>query len=123
MSEFKLINIPSFSDERGRLFVIEKLLPFEIKRCFWILGADNNLRGGHRHQLTHQALIAINGVVTVEMFDRSHNQSIVLDTPDKCLIVEPEDWHTMEFGANAILLVFSSEHYNRDDYIYEAYKR
>ena len=29
----------------------------------------------------------------------------ILDDPSKCIIVEPEDWHTMFFKNNAVLLV------------------
>lgn len=121
MSQFKIIEVPKFADSRGSLFVAEKLLPFEAKRIFWIVGAENALRGGHRHHQTRQALIALRGSVRIFMSDSVHEDTIVLDQPEKCLIVEPEDWHTMEFDPGSILIVFASEFYNRDDYIDEKY--
>ena len=49
-------------------------------------------------------------------------QDFILDTPAKCLILDPEDWHTMHnFSGNAILMVLASEAFNPDDYIYQQY--
>ena len=45
-----------------------------------------------------------------------------LSNPRECLVLEPEDWHSMdEFSKDAILLVVSNELYDKDDYIYEPY--
>jgi hypothetical protein len=45
-----------------------------------------------------------------------------LNKPDLCLILDPEDWHEMlEFSTDAILMVFASEKYQKEDYIYESY--
>ena len=55
-----IINLPTFGDDRGSLTIIEKVLPFEIKRLYYIYGADSK-RGGHRHKTTTQALITLNG--------------------------------------------------------------
>ncbi len=47
----------------------------------------------------------------------------MLDTPDKCLILEPKDWHQMHsFTEDAILMVLASEFYTPEDYIYERYE-
>jgi hypothetical protein len=45
-----------------------------------------------------------------------------LDKPNKVLILEPQDWHTLEnFTDNAIVLVVSNENYDPHDYIYPSY--
>lgn len=121
MSDFSVINLPGFNDERGGLTVLEKLLPFEIKRAYWIYNAAGQTRGGHRHHETRQALVAVNGEVSVHMNDGQHWQDIALTTPAQCLLVEPEDWHTMSFGKDAVLLVLASHHYDKNDYISESY--
>ena len=47
-------------------------------------------------------------------------KTYTLDSPNQCLILEPEDWHTMDgFSKDSILLVFASEFFDADDYIYE----
>lgn len=121
MSEFKTLQLYETVDARGRLAVIQDELPFAVRRVFWIVDADEQLRGGHRHHLTRQALIAVRGAVSVYMNDGIHEQTIRLDSPSKCLIVEPEDWHTMHFESGSLLLVLASEKYDRNDYIDEQY--
>lgn len=118
---FKLIDLPSFNDSRGSLTVLEGVLPFPINRIFWIYGADNQVRGGHRHKKTRQALIAVAGVVSVYINNGSAEKNIVLDTPQRCLLLEPEDWHTMTFGLHSVLMVISSHEYDVKDYVDEPY--
>ena len=52
-----LIDIPAFKDERGELRVIQKELPFQVKRIYYITGKPNVVRGGHRHKNSDQVLI------------------------------------------------------------------
>ena len=116
----KFISIPTFVDSRGSLSVIEKILPFEIKRVFYIYNVNDSDRGYHAHKKTIQALIMINGSCNV--FVRKTHESIKykIDSPSKCLILNPEDFHWMSnFSKNSILLVLASEEYNINDYIYE----
>ncbi|MBU2046665.1 MAG: WxcM-like domain-containing protein, partial [Bacteroidetes bacterium] len=50
-------------------------------------------------------------------------QEFQLDTPAKCLIIEPKDWHQMyNFSPDAILMVLASEYYDDKDYIFEKYE-
>ena len=113
----KIIKIPTYSDERGLLTVMEDILPFKIKRIYWIYGADEKSRGGHRHKITQQALIAISGTVDLKINNGSQEISFILDDPSKCIIIEPEDWHEMYFKNNAVLLVLASHKYDKSDYI------
>lgn len=116
-----LITLPSFTDSRGDLTVIEKSLPFEIKRVYYIYNATD-LRGGHRHKLTQQALICVSGICEVFVHDGHGQQTFLLDRPDKCLIVDPQDWHTMKNDSKqAVLLVLASEYFDKEDYIHEPY--
>ncbi len=113
----KIIEIPTFEDDRGFLTVMEDILPFDIKRVYWIYGADQQLRGGHRHKITKQALVAVAGTVDLKINDGEKESLYILDNPSKCIIVEPEDWHTMFFKKNSVLLVFASHLYDKKDYI------
>jgi dTDP-4-dehydrorhamnose 3,5-epimerase-like enzyme len=117
-----LLDLKTFTDERGNLTVIEKVLPFEIRRIFYIYGVDYPVRGEHRHKKTIQALITIQGQCQVNWNDNIHNGVHLLNKPSQCLILNPEDWHTIShFSKDAILMVLASEYYNADDYIYEPY--
>ncbi len=120
-----LINLKTHHDARGNLTVIddiEKELPFKIKRVFYIYGVDKSLRGGHRHKITYQAAICINGSCVISNNDGEKRESFLLDDPRKCLILEPKDWHVMnDFSENAVLLVFASESFDANDYIHNNY--
>jgi dTDP-4-dehydrorhamnose 3,5-epimerase-like enzyme len=117
-----LINLTSFTDKRGNLTVIEKVFPAEIKRIFYIYGVDDSVRGGHRHKRTVQAAVCIQGSCRVNNDNGVEKTSFVLDSPAKCLLLTPEDWHTMdEFTPDAILMVLASEYYDKDDYIFTPY--
>ncbi|TAM99330.1 MAG: WxcM-like domain-containing protein [Chitinophagaceae bacterium] len=118
-----IINLTTRSDNRGNLTVIEKeIVPFEIKRIFYIYGVDNSTRGGHRHKTTLQAAICLHGSCIVSNNDGIAKEDFLLDHPNKCLILETRDWHTMHhFSPDAVLLVMASTHFDPADYIYEPY--
>ena len=116
-----LINLPTFNDSKGSLTVLEKLLPFEIKRLYYIYDVTDK-RGGHRHKSNVQAFICLGGKCEVYINTGIKNTIFVLDRPEKCLIVEAKDWHTMDkFSKGSSLLVLSSEYYDKNDYINEKY--
>ena len=121
MSKFKLLKLPTFTDPRGSLTVLENVLPFDVVRTYWIYEADGQTRGGHRHKTTCQALIAFVGNVSIYMNDGAAEETIELSHPSQCLLVEPKDWHTMSFGKDSVLLVMSSHPYDPQEYIDEPY--
>lgn len=122
MASFTVLNLPTFSEPRGSLTVMEDTLPFKVVRTYWIYGADGQTRGGHRHTHTRQALIALSGTVSVLMNDGVTTETIELNHPGQCLLVEPKDWHTMTFGPGSVLLVMSSHPYDRSEYIDTPYE-
>lgn len=117
------LNLQTFTDKRGNLTVIEKVIPFEIKRIFYIYGVDESRRGGHRHHITKQAAICIKGECKIHNNSgKGAVQEFHLNSPDKCLILEPEDWHEMyDFSEDAILMVLASAEYHEEDYIFKPY--
>jgi len=118
----ELIDLKTFTDVRGNLTVIEKVIPFDIKRIFYIYGVDNSVRGGHRHHKTIQAAICIQGSCSIHSNNGQTVSEFILDSPHKCLILASEDWHTMDqFSSDAILMVLASEYFDQNDYIYEPY--
>jgi dTDP-4-dehydrorhamnose 3,5-epimerase-like enzyme len=120
----KLIDLKTFTDKRGNLTVIEKVIPFDLKRIFYIYGVDDSVRGGHRHKTTIQAAICIQGSCHIYNNDGKEEKHFVLDQPNKCLILQPEDWHRMDhFTKDAILMLLASEYFNEEDYIFEPYRK
>ncbi|MFD2145600.1 sugar 3,4-ketoisomerase [Mucilaginibacter antarcticus] len=118
-----LIDLTTFTDSRGNLTVIEKAIPFDIKRIFYIYGVDDSVRGGHRHHTTLQAAVCIQGKCTIYN-NNGHSTAIFeLDSPSKCLVLNPADWHKMyNFSPDAILMVLASTPFNAADYIYPEYE-
>ena len=116
----KSVIIPTFIDSRGSLSVIEKILPFQIKRVYYIYNVNDSDRGYHAHKKTIQALIMINGSCDVFVKDFQKPIKYKMDSPTKCLLLDPEDFHWMSnFSKNSILLVLASEEFDENDYIYE----
>jgi len=119
----KIIHLPTMTDERGSLSIIEKIADFGIKRVYYIYNTDGKQRGGHRHKKTKQLLVCVNG--SCDVFcenEKKERNTFLLNSPEKCLLVESKDWHTMQnFSQDCILLVLASEYYDANDYIDERY--
>jgi len=120
-----LLNLTTFTDQRGSLTVIEKVIPFTIQRVFYIYGVDDSKRGFHRHKKTIQAAVVLQGRCRI-MSKRGIGlpvREFNMDQPSKCLIINPEDYHWMDnFSKDCILMVFASELFDVEDYIYEPYE-
>jgi len=120
-----LIQLPSFTDERGNLTVLDEPgsnLPFAIKRVFYIHGAKRLPRGGHRHYETEEAVVCINGHCRITCDNDYTREEFLLNDPGQCLIIKAEDWRTLHnFSPDAVILVFASTVYDKADYIFEPY--
>jgi len=120
----KHLCLKTFSDSKGNLTVIEKVLPFDIRRIFYIYGVDESVRGNHRHHAAIQAAVCLVGscrIVCKSGPGQLQNEFHLL-TPSDCLIIYPEDWHLMDqFSPDAILMVLASEYFDPNDYIFEPY--
>lgn len=118
----RLQTLPTYHDPRGDLTVIEKVLPFEVQRVYYIYHVTAK-RGGHRHKQTYQAFVCLNGGCEVFCDNGATRATFTLERPDQLLLVPPEDWHTMSnFSPGSILLVLASHPYDPNDYIHDAYE-
>ncbi len=122
-----LKDIPSFSDERGTISVMDKELPFEVKRVFWLHHInDGKDRGAHALLNSAEIIIAIHGSFVVDLDDTEQQVSIVLDNPGKGLVIKPGIWfRTHSYKEDGVSLILASEEYDRDKYTYdyEEYKQ
>ena len=119
----KMFTLTTMGDERGKLTVIEKELPFAVVRAYYIYDVPADIiRGGHRHLTTRQVFIAVSGRCVIKCDNGDRQDEFVLSTPEQYLLVEPEDWHEMyEFSEDCVLLVLASWKYDANDYIFEKY--
>ena len=116
-----LTNAQTIDAQNAKLSVLEEnLLPFNIKRVYYIYDVPaGSTRGLHAHKTLKQLLIALGGRIDVELDDGQGNKEVYdLDSPQKILYVGPLYWRTMTWKSpNATLLVLASQEYNPDDYI------
>jgi hypothetical protein len=116
------ISLPTHCDARGKLTVIDGVLPFPIVRAYYVYDCGGATRGGHRHKKTRQALVCLRGFCIVDWTNGVESGSTRLENPGQLLILEPADWHLMrDFSNDAVLLVLASERFDPDDYIDEGY--
>lgn len=115
----RLLSLPCHTDPRGSLATIDGILPFPIRRVFFVFGAPSDaVRAGHRHRRTRQALVCAVGRCEAVVGEGSGARSYSLQDPLTCLVVEPEDWLVLRrFGEGTVLLCLASEPYDPDDCI------
>lgn len=121
MSLVKLVDLPSFGDERGGLVAIEsnQSIPFEVKRLYYIFNtAKDKSRGFHAHIDLKQVAICLRGSCRFILDDGNCKEDVVLNSPRQGLIIEGFIWREMhDFSEDCILLVLASEHFDESDYI------
>ena len=119
---YRLIDLKVNGDERGKLIAIEEysdIVPFEIKRAYWIFDTDPDfVRGKHAHKNLEQLIVAIDGACEFVLDDGKSQEVVTLNRPDKALYVGTNIWREMRnFSYGCKLIVFASEHYNPNEYI------
>jgi dTDP-4-dehydrorhamnose 3,5-epimerase-like enzyme len=128
MTLIKLIELPSFGDDRGSLAALEvnKTVPFDVKRVYYIFGTKPGVsRGFHAHHALLQMVVCVSGKCRMILDDGVQREDVWLDSPTKGLLIGNFLWREMhDFSFDCVLLVLASEHYNEIDYIrtYEEFK-
>jgi dTDP-4-dehydrorhamnose 3,5-epimerase-like enzyme len=124
----KKISLPKIEDDGFLIYAqYPDLIPFLIKRMYYILKADKKLsRGYHAHLDTQQILFCIQGEIEILLNDGRRVEKIVLNKPEEGILIDKLVWHEMHnFQENTILLVLASKEYDPKDYIrdYEEFKK
>jgi len=121
MSNFKLLDFKTLGDERGSLIALEENYnaPFEIKRVYYIFDTKKGVRRGyHAHRDLKQIAIAVKGSCKFLIDDGNKKEDILLDNPNKGLLIEGLIWREMyDFSEDCVLMVIASEYYDEKDYI------
>ena len=115
-----IIKVPKIQDEAS-LCIAEtnKHIPFNIKRIYYILKADQGAhRGKHAHKKLNQVLFCIQGSITMVLDNGIDREEIVLDKPNEGIFIDKLIWREMkDFREDTILLVLASRHFEESDYI------
>lgn len=116
-----LIDVPTFTDNRGSISVMDKELPFEVKRVFWLHHIkEGKDRGAHALLDSAEIMIAIHGSFVVDLDDIKSKTSILLDDPSKGLIIRPGIWfRTHSYKDDGVSLILASDEYARNKYTYD----
>lgn len=116
-----MVDIPTFTDERGAISVMDKELPFEVKRVFWLHHIkDGKDRGAHALLDSEEIMISIHGSFVVDLDDTETKMCVLLDNPGKGLIIKPGVWfRTHSYKDDGVSLILASEEYARDKYTYD----
>lgn len=120
LEEITLTDIPTITDTRGNLAVIEKdYLPYPIKRVYYLFDVpSDSYRGGHAHKEQLEFLIALSGSFNVTLDNGSQKKSFLLNKPNKGLLLPTGIWRELEdFSSGAVCLVLSSGEFDEGDYI------
>lgn len=122
MEKTKLIKLPEFKDNRGKLSFLQSpdQVPFEIKRVFWTYDVPGGQkRGGHAYSRQYELIIALSGSFDVIIRDVDGNiQEYSLNRSNYALYIPPLVWRHMEnFSTNALSLHLSSSFFDEEDYI------
>ena len=117
----QLVDIPQRGDVRGGLSVAELggALPFVVRRVYWIHGTKPGVsRGFHAHKQLRQLCVCVAGSVRLSLFDGRREESVVLDSSAKGLLIGPGLWREMhDFSPDCVLMVLADAEYQEIDYI------
>ncbi|QLE78816.1 WxcM-like domain-containing protein [Francisella sp. Scap27] len=125
----KLLKFKVYGDQRGSLVSLEenKNIPFEVKRVYYIFDTKSDVRRGfHAHTSLEQVLVCVSGSCKILVDDGKSRENILLDSPDKGLLISGLVWREMfDFSNDCVLMVLASEYYDESDYIrcYDGYLR
>ncbi|ASI89252.1 sugar 3,4-ketoisomerase [Vibrio mediterranei] len=121
MNFTNLIEFNVLGDERGSLVALEEMsdIPFVIKRVYYIFGTKENVsRGFHAHKELEQVAVCVRGSCQMIMDDGKKRERILLNSPNKGIVIGTMQWHEMhEFSEDCILLVLANDIYRESDYI------
>ena len=119
--DINIVHLVEHGDNRGTLIALEQManIPFEIKRVYYMFDTVSGVRRGfHAHKCLKQMLICVHGSCKILLDDGSEKQEVLLDKPNKGLIIESNIWREMfDFSEDAVLMVVASELYDESDYI------
>lgn len=103
----------------------EREAPFAIKRIYYIHGVPAGVqRGGHAHRKLRQVLFCPYGRILITLDDGVNKTDVLLDSPEKALVIGPGLWRDMLWQQDdSVLCVAASEYYDEKDYIrdYQAF--
>ena len=121
IADCRVIDVPTFIDERGAISVMDKELPFQVRRVFWLHHIQEGKdRGAHALLNSSEIIVAVHGSFVIDLDDTETQISILLNDPSKGLIIRPGVWfRTHSYKKDGVSLILAEEEYARDKYTYD----
>jgi dTDP-4-dehydrorhamnose 3,5-epimerase-like enzyme len=110
----KIVKLPTHADSRGCLIALDRdqSLPFEVRRVFCMSRASPKTIRGEHATSAHLALVALQGLVEVDLDNGRKHASTCLARTDEALCVHAGVWLRLRsFSSEAIVLVAASQLY------------
>ena len=116
-----LVDVPTFTDERGSISVMDKELPFQVRRIFWLHHIkEGKDRGAHALLDSAEIIVDVHGSFVIDLDDTENKISVLIDSPEKGLIIRPGVWfRTHSYKDDGVSLIIAEEEYSRDKYTYD----
>lgn len=116
----KKIKIPKFKSEDGMLSIIEgnNILPFNIKRVFFVNAKKNIIRGNHAHKKCTQFFLCLNKTIEVKFDDGTQKRKVLLQNNQIGVLVPPKIWSSQVYLDNdSIMAVFCNLKFDEKEYL------
>jgi UDP-2-acetamido-3-amino-2,3-dideoxy-glucuronate N-acetyltransferase len=123
IGDVTLHKLKHVGDMRGELSVgdFPTDIPFLPKRYFLVFNVPSEkTRGEHAHRKCQQFLICVKGSCAVVVDDGISRCEVLLDSPNIGIHLPSLTWGIQyKYSSDAVLLVFTSDYYDANDYIRE----
>ncbi len=117
--QYRIYEFDDLGDERGNLVVLDRDIPFQIRRVFYMYGSDDKVvRGQHANRNSEFLLINVSGTSKVRVDNGFEQDIIELNRPRMGLYLPTMIWKDMyDFSEDSVLLVLTNTHYDGSEYI------
>lgn len=115
------IKFRKFSEKKGDLFVgeLNRDLPFQIKRVFFIENFNNLKRGQHVHKKNEEIIFAARGSFVLTLDDGQIRQKIKINNPRFGVYLGKNLWREMSgFSKDCLIVSIASRKYEAGDYVH-----
>jgi UDP-2-acetamido-3-amino-2,3-dideoxy-glucuronate N-acetyltransferase len=134
IDDLRALRFASFTSDEGTLTVFPDGgglgLDMPIRRVFAVSGVPAGaVRGNHAHRWCTQAVVCLQGSVSIALDDAQRTTTMKLDAPGSGISIPPGIWNKLTFqGPDTVVIVFCDQPYDEADYLrdraeFEALKR
>ena len=119
---FEKIILPTFSDSRGDLTILDKLdelVDWQVKRSYWLTNAKLP-RGAHCVKGERKFYVMAQGSCVAKIYDGNNWYQIELKGPNEVLWLKADLWREFEnFTEGAVMFTLCNMSYDKSDYLFD----